>query len=334
MKSIRRTVGPFTASLGVMLAALATLGPLGSTPAAAQAYPSKPVRIVVPFAAGGGNDVVARLLATRLTQKWGQPVLVENRAGAGGNIGIAYVAKAAPDGHTILTVTNSFMINPSLYPNPGYDPIKDFEPVTMTAHSPNALVVHPSVPAKNVKELVDLLRANPDKYSVASAGTGTTSQLSIELFKQTLGLNLTNIPYNGAAPATLSVVAGTTPMTILVLPTAAPHIKSGQLRALAVTSSTRAPTFPEVPTMAEAGIAGQETLTVQGVFLPAGTPRAIINKVNEDIIALLQDPDIRQRISGVGFDVAGTTPEAFRAQVQEEVTRWARVIKAANIKIE
>ena len=300
----------------------------------AQAWPSKPVRIIVPFAPGGGNDVVSRLLAARLTQKWGQPVLVENRPGAGGNIGIALVDKAPPDGHTILTVTNSFMINPSLYPDAGYDPIKDFEPVSMTASSPNALVVHPAFAPKSVKELVDLLKANPGKYAVASAGTGTTSQLSIELFKQTLGVSLINVPYNGAAPATLSVVAGTTPMTILVLPTAATHIKAGQLRALAVTSPKRSPAFPDVPTMAEAGIPGQETLTVQGMFLPAGTPRAIVNKLHDDVVALLGDPDIRSRIGGVGFDVAGTTPEEFRAQVHEEVTRWARVIKAANIKVE
>ena len=300
----------------------------------AQAWPSKPVRIIVPFAPGGGNDVVARLLATRLTQKWGQAVLVENRPGAGGNIGIALVAKAAPDGHTILTVTNSFMINPSLYPDAGYDPIRDFEPVSMTASSPNVLVVHPAFPAKSVRELVELLRASPGKHAIASAGTGTTSQLSIELFKQTLGLSLINVPYNGAAPATLSVVAGTTPMTILVLPTAATHIKAGQLRALAVTSPQRSPVFAEVPTMAEAGIPGQEALTVQGVFLPAGTPRSIVNKLHEDIVTLLAEPDIRQRIAGVGFDVAGTSPEEFRAQVREEVTRWARVIKAANIKVE
>lgn len=302
--------------------------------AVAQGYPTKPVRIIVPFAAGGGNDVIARLLAARLSQKWGQPVLVENRVGAGGNIGIALVAKAPPDGYTILSVTNSFMINPSLYPDAGYDPIKDFEPVTMTASSPNALVVNPAFPAKNVKELVDLVRAGPDKYSIASAGTGTTSQLSIELFKQKLGLQMTNIPYNGAAPATLSVVSGTTQMTILVLPTAAAHIKSGQLRALAVTSSTRQKAFPDVPTMAEAGVPGQETLTIQGIFVPAGTPKAIAARLHDDIVELLAEPEIRQRISGLGFDVAGTTPEEFRSLVREEVTRWAKVIKAANIKVE
>ena len=168
----------------------------------------------------------------------------------------------------------------------------------------------------------------------STAGTGTTSQLSIELFKQTLGVSLINVPYNGAASATLSVVSGTTPMTILVLPTAATHIKAEQLRALAVTSPKRSPAFPQVPTMAEADIPGQETLTVQGVFLPAGTSRAIVNKLHDDIVALLAEPDIRQRIAGVGFDVAGTTPDEFRAQVQEDVTRWARVIKAANIKVE
>jgi len=302
--------------------------------AIAQGYPSKPVRIIVPFAVGGGNDVIARLLAVRLSQKWGQPVLVENRIGVGGNIGIALVAKAPADGYTILSVTNSLMINPSIYPDAGYDPVKDFEPVTMTASSPNVLVVHPSFPAKNMKELIDLVRANPNIYSIASAGTGTTSQLSIELFKQKLGLQMINIPYNGASPATLSVVSGTTQMTILVLPTAAAQVKGGLLRALAVTSSTRQRAFPELPTMAEAGVPGQETLTIQGIFVPAGTPKAIIAKLHDDIVELLAEPELRARISDLGFEVAGSTSEDFRVLVREEFSRWAKVIKAANIKVE
>jgi len=307
---------------------------LGPAPAAAQAWPNKPLKIVVPFAPGGGNDVIARLLATRLAPRLGQPVLVENRPGAGGNIGIGMVAKSAPDGYTVLTVTNSLMINPSLYPNTPYDPVKDLDPVMIMASSPNVLVVHPSVAAKTVQEFITAIKASPGSLSMASAGTGTTSQLSIELFKQTLGLNFINVPYNGSAPATQSVLAGQTTASILVLPTTTGHVKAGMLRALAVTAEKRSPALPDVPTMAEAGVAGQETETIQGMLVPAGTPAAIINRLHDEVRAVLAEPEIRQIISKQGFDVVAGTPEEFRADIKVEYARWAKVIKAGNIKVE
>ncbi|HEY4370889.1 MAG TPA: tripartite tricarboxylate transporter substrate binding protein [Burkholderiales bacterium] len=300
----------------------------------AQTWPAKPVKIIVPFSPGGGNDVMARLLATRLAPRLGQPVLVENHPGAGGNIGINIVARAPADGYTVLTVTNSLMINPSLYPNTPYDPIKDFDPVMIMASSPNVLVVHPSVTAKSVQELVAAIKAEPGKFSMASAGTGTTSQLSIELFKQTLGLNFINVPYNGSAPAMQSVVGGQTQASISVLPTFTALIKSGRLRALAVTAAKRSPALPDVPTMAEAGVPGQETETIQGMLLPAGTPAAILKRLHDEVESVLNEPEIRTVISKQGFEVVAGTPEAFRDDIKVEYARWAKVIKAGNIKVE
>ncbi|HEX4327620.1 MAG TPA: tripartite tricarboxylate transporter substrate binding protein [Burkholderiales bacterium] len=303
-------------------------------PAAAQPYPNKPIRIIVPFSPGGGNDVIARLLAVKLAPRLGQPVLVENRPGAGGNIGIGVVAKSPADGYTVLTVTNSLMINPSLYPSTPYDPVKDFEPVMIMASSPNVLVVHPSVQAKTVQELIAVIKAAAGKFSMASAGTGTTSQLSIELFKQTLGLNFINIPYNGSAPSTQSVVAGQTNAAILVLPTTTGHVRAGQLRALAVTADKRSPALPDVPTMAEAGVPGQETETIQGMLLPAGTPPAIVARLHDEVKSVLDEPEVRQIIGKQGFEVVAGTQEDFRADIKAEYARWAKVIKAGNIKVE
>ncbi|MDB5803792.1 MAG: extra-cytoplasmic solute receptor protein [Betaproteobacteria bacterium] len=319
------------AALGVAFAAALALG---SSYAGAQAWPAKAVKIIVPFSPGGGNDVIARLLATRLAPRLGQPVLVENHPGAGGNIGINIVAKSPADGYTVLTVTNSLMINPSLYPNTPYDPVRDFDPVMIMASSPNVLVVHPSVAAKTVQELMTAIKASPGTFSMASAGTGTTSQLSIELFKQTLGLNFINVPYNGSAPSTQSVVGGQTNAAILVLPTTTAHVKGGRLRALAVTAEKRSPALPDVPTMAEAGVAGQETETIQGMLLPAGTPPAVIKRLHDEVAAVLAEPEIRQIISKQGFDVVAGSPEEFRADIKTEYARWAKVIKAGNIKVE
>lgn len=287
---------------------------------------------MVPFAPRGGNDVIARLLARKLSDSLGQQVVVENRPGAGGNIGIGYVAKSAPDGYTILTVTNSFMVNPSLYANAPYDPFKDFVPLTLIASSPNVLAVHPSFPANTLTELIAVIKSHPGKYSIASGGSGTTSQLSIEQFKLTLGLDLTAVPFNGAAPAIQSTIAGHTPLTIIVLPSTVPHIKAGQLRALAVTSSRRSPTVPDVPTMAEAGVAGQETETIQGALVPAGTPQSIVARLHEEIVKALALPDVKERITSLGFTVVANKPGEFGAQISAEVAKWSKLIKAANIK--
>jgi tripartite-type tricarboxylate transporter receptor subunit TctC len=313
---------------------LASILCLASGGAAHADYPDKPVRVVVPVAAGGGVDVMARLLAQKLTERLGKQFFVENQAGAGGNIGMANAAKAAPDGYTILVVSSSFVVNPSLYSRVPYDPYKDFAPVTIAGDSPNVLVVNPSVPAKNVKELVDLIRANPGKYNFASAGTGTTPHLSGELFKLSLKLDLVHVPFNGAGPAIQSTVAGHTPIAFTALPPTTAHVKEGRLRALAVTSKKRSSALPDVPTMEEAGLKDQEADTMQGILVPAGTPKEIVDRLHREIAAIVATPEIKERFDVLGFEPVANTPEEFAARIKVEIDKWGRVIKAAHIKVE
>jgi tripartite-type tricarboxylate transporter receptor subunit TctC len=300
----------------------------------AQAWPSKPVRMIVPFAPGGPTDVMARILAQKLSETFGHQFIVENRAGAGGNIGMGIVAKSAPDGYTVLVASSSYVVNPSLYAKAGYDPYKDFAPVTVAAASPNVLVVHPSLPAKSVQELVALVRSNPGKHNYAQPGTGTTPHLSGELFRLTFKLDIVNVPFSGAGPAVASAVGNQTPIAFVALPPAAPHIKSGALRALAVTSAKRVPTLPEVPTMAEAGAPGQEAETMQGVLLPAGTPREIVDRLQREIVRVVALPDVKERLAALGFEPVANTPEEFAAHIKAEISKWAGVIREAGIKIE
>ena len=307
---------------------------MSAMPAAAQAWPNKPVKVLVGFAPGGPTDVMARLLSQKIGESLSQQFVVENRPGAGGNISMGIAAKSPPDGYTILFTSSAFVVNPSLYRSIPYDPYKDFVPVTKAGTSPNVMVVNPAVPAKTPKELIEVIRANPGKYSFATAGMGTTPDLAGELFRMTYNLDAVRVPFNGAAPAFASTLANQTPIAFGALPPAAEMIKAGQLRPLAVAANHRSPMIPDVPTMAEAGIPDQESDTWQGVFLPAGTPRPIVDQLYREVLKALAQPDVKQRLGEIGFEAIGNTPEQFTQNIKDEIQKWAKVIKAANIKVE
>src|SRR5262245_21281071 len=302
--------------------------------ARAQAYPTRPVRIIVPFAAGGPSDVIARLVAQKLTERLGKQFYVENQTGAGGNLAMGNAARSTPDGYTILFVTSSYVVNPSLYPRVPYDPYKDFAPLTVAADAPNMLLVHPSLPAKAVKGLVDLIKINPGKYSYAHAGIGTTPHLSGEMFTLAASLDLLSVPFNGAGPAAQSAVAGHTPMVFTSVPTVLGLVKDARLRALAVAAKSRAAALPDVPTMEEAGFKGQESNTFQGMIVPAATPKEIRDLLYREIVKALNLPDVRARLEALGLDVVADSPEEFAALIKEEIVKWGNVIRAANIKPE
>src|SRR5262245_8799866 len=277
-----RTVLRFGIALGLLF---------GAGPALAQTYPERPVKVVVPFAAAGPTDVIARVLADKLSTSLGKQFYVENRPGAGGNTGTAAVAQSPADGHTLIVVSTGFMVNPSLFAKVPYDPVKDFAPISVVAVSPNVMTVHPSVPAKTVKELVEVVKANPGKYSFAAPGVGSTPHLSGEIFRISQGIDMVTVQFTGAGPAIQNTVGGHTPVAFTALPPAAPQIKDGKLRALVVTSEKRVPSLPDVPTVAEAGLAGQEAYTLTGVLAPAGTPKAIIDQLHGEIVKMVKLPD-------------------------------------------
>lgn len=322
-----------TKTIGSALAFCAQLLLSGACLAQASGYPDHPVKIIVPFAPAGPTDVSARLIAQKLSEQLKQQFFIENQGGAGGNLGMGNAAKAAPDGYTILFVSSSYVVNPSLYAKVPYDPYKDFLPVTMAGDAPNLLSVHPSVPAKNVKELVGLIKAG--KYNnFAHAGVGTTPHLSGELFRLTFGLDLSAIPFPGAGPAIQSAVGGHTPILFSSLPPAVPMIKDGKLRALAVSSRKRAEVLPDVPTFAEEGLADQEADTFQAVLVPAGTPKEIVALLHREIVKAVASPEVKERFAMLGFDAVANTPEEFAAQIKVEIPKWGKVIKAANIRVE
>ena len=298
----------------------------------AQAYPARPVRVIVPYAAGGPNDTVARIITQKLSERWGQSFYIENIPAGAGNVGTALAARAAPDGYTIVIVTSSFFINPGLYARIGYDPVKDFSPLTMIASAPHVLAVHPSFPARDVKEFVDEVKANPGKYNYASAGVGQSSHLAGELFKLSFGLDLVHVPFNGAAPAIISTIGGHTPVCFISLPGAAANIKEGKLRALAATGAKRVRAFPDVPTMAEAGFANQESIFMQGILFPAGTPKAIIDQWYGEIARIAAMPEIKEHLTTLGLEPVVNTPEEFGAQIASEAARWTRAIREARIR--
>ena len=294
-------------------------------------YPDRPVKIIVPFAAAGPTDVVARLIAQKLSEKYGQQFYTENMGGAGGNLGMAAVARSPADGYTILFSSSSYTVNPSLYAKSPYDPDRDFAPVTKAAGSPNGLFVHPSIPAKSVKELVDLLKANPGKYTFASPGIGTTPHLSSELFKLTFGLDFALAPFPGGGPSIQSVVGGHTPMCFQAIPPATPLVKDGKLRALAITAKTRSPALPDVPTLDELGIKGQEAETMQGVLVPAGTPKPIVDLLQTEIARIVNLPDVRDKMLAMGLEPDGMSPAEFAAYIKADVAKWKKVIADAKI---
>lgn len=316
------------------LAAGAAVLQSGRRAALAQSYTTKPVRVVVPFAPAGPADVLARLLTAKLSQSLHQQFYIENQAGAGGNLGMGTAARAAPDGYTIAVVSTSFVVNPSLYPKIPYDPYKDFAPITLAAVSPNVLVVHPSIPSANVKELIAFLKTNPGKYSFAHSGVGTTPHLSGEMFRRSQSLDIVAVPFGGSAPAIQSVLAGHTPVGFTVMTPAVPLVKEGKLKCLAVTTPKRSSALPDVPTLAESGLTGQEADTLLGIVAPAHTPEAIVAQLNREIAAVMKQPDAVEKLVALGFDSILSTPEEFAARIKTDIAKWAGVIKAANIKIE
>jgi tripartite-type tricarboxylate transporter receptor subunit TctC len=304
-------------------------------PAKAQDYPSKPIRLVVPFAAGGATDVLARLVGERLTASLGQQVVVDNRPGAGGNIGSDIVARAEPDGYTILMgAVGTHAINPSLYPKMPYDPVKDFAPVTLVASVPNVLVVNPEVPAKSVQELIDLAKAKPGELNFASSGNGTSIHVSGELFKAMTGTDIVHVPYKGSGPAVTDLLGGQVQMMFDNMPSSLPHVKAGKLRALGVTSAKRSPALPEVPTIAEAGVPGYDATSWFGILAPAGTPEPVVTRLQGAIVQALGEPEMRQRMADLGAEPVGDTPAEFGQFITAELAKWAKVVNDAGVKLE
>jgi tripartite-type tricarboxylate transporter receptor subunit TctC len=301
-------------------------------PALAQDYPSRPVRLVVPFAAGGPNDIIARLVGGRLSDALGQPIVVENRPGAGGNIGTDFVAKAPPDGYTLLSAgPGSLIINPLLGAVP-YDTARDFAPVSLMASAPNVLVVHPSLPAKSVTELIELARARPRQLNYASGGPGSTPHLSGALFAVMAGIDIVHIPYKGTGPASADLLGGQVQMAFFGIPPLLPHIKSGKLRALAVTGKRRSPELPEVPTVDEAGLRGYEVSPWYGLLVPAATPRAIVARLNAEVAKIVRGAEMKDRLASQGAEPVGGTPEDYAAVIRADTATWARVIKEAGLR--
>jgi tripartite-type tricarboxylate transporter receptor subunit TctC len=290
---------------------------------------------MVPFPAGGSTDLVARVVAERMGTELGQPIIVENRGGAGGNIGSAAVAKADPDGYTILMGTvATHALNPALYRKMPYDAVADFAPVALLVVVPNVLVVNPDFPAKNVQELITLLKEKPGEYSYASSGNGTPLHLSGELFKTMAGVDMVHIPYKGAGPALIDVMGGHVPIMFDNLPSSTEHIRAGKLRGLAVTTAQRAPSMPDLPTVAESGLPGYETYTWNALFAPAGTPREIIDRLNTAARAAVADPKVQAKLQDVGAMPKGSTPEELASHVQAELAKWAPIVKASGAQID
>ena len=296
-------------------------------------YPNKPVRFIVPFSAGGGADIVARAIAQRLGELLGQPVVVDNRTGAAAIIGMEAAAKSAPDGYTIvLGQTGPNSINPGLYEHLPYDAVKDFAPVTLATTYPYVMVVHPSVPAKTVKEFIDYARTKPGELTFASAGTGAANHLAAELFASMSGVKLVHVPYKASAPALVDVIAGHVSMMLDPVITCLPHVKQGKLRALGVTSLKRSPVASDLPTLAETGLPGYEAIGWHGVFAPAGTPREIVDRLNAEIAKALRTAEIRARFAEQGAEPVGNTPEQFQEFLKGDLAKWTQVIKAAGVR--
>ena len=301
-------------------------------PARSQTYPPRPVRVIVPVTAGGPVDVITRTIVQQLIERWGGQFHVENLPTGAGNMATAAAAKALPDGHTVMTVTTALVINPSLYANLSYDPVRDFAPITLIGASPHVLVAHPALPAANVRELVALVKAGPGKYSYASPGTGQSGQLAGEMFRLESGLDLAHVPFNGATPAITSTIAGHTQIAFMSLAAAAGSIKGGSLRALAVTSAQRSGVFPDIPTMAEAGIPDQESSFWQGMVFPAATPKDITDRWHRDIVEVVASPEMRKRLAAMSFEPVTSSPQEFSALIRSEIQKWRNVIDGANIK--
>ena len=314
---------------------IAIITTLYATVGVAQTYPSKAMRLIVGFPPGGGTDIVSRVIAQRLSEWYGQAVVVENRSGATGSIGADALAKSAPDGYTIMMGhANSHAISPNLVAKLPYDPIKDFAPVAYVGYVPNVLSLHPSVPAKNMKELVTLLKANPGKYTYASSGNGSSQHLSGEMFRLLTGVNIVHVPYKGSGDGIRDLVAGVVSMNFDTMPPVLPHLKDGRLRGLGISTPKRLSQLPDVPTFAEEGLTGFEILNWYGVMAPAATPREIVMKLNTDINRAMREPDVRTRLEQVGTQLREMTPEEFGTFMRAELAKYGKLVKDANIRLE
>jgi len=312
-------------ALGVALCSVSAL-------VQAQTYPAKPIRFIVPFPPGAGNDIIARAIALRLTEVFGQPIIVDNRPGGGGMLGIMALAKAAPDGHTIaMGSTSTLAINPAMNRKLPFDAQRDIAPISLLGSAPFILAVHPSVPAQSVKELVALAKARPGVLNYSSAGTGVTNHLAAEIFKSMTGTDIAHVPYKGAAPAMFEAIAGQVQLTFGPMLSTLPHTRSGKLRALGVTRGTRSPVAPEIPTIAESGVPGYEVLNWYGMVAPASTPAGIVNRVQRESVQILNAKDIRDRLTSEGADVIGNTPAQFAAFIKAEIPKWASAVKTAKV---
>jgi tripartite-type tricarboxylate transporter receptor subunit TctC len=316
------------------LALCAFLWMAGAHAASAQSYPAKAVRFIVPFPPGGPTDILGRVVATRLAEAWAVPVVPDNRPGAGGNIGTEQCARSPADGYTVCMLSIAQTISPSIYRKLAFDPVRDLAHVTLLATLPSLLVVHPSLPVRSVRELVVLARARPGALSYASGGTGTSTQLLMEWLKLEAGLNIVHVPYKGSGPALVDQVSGQIEVAFTTIIAVLPHVQSGRLRALAVSTRERFPSLPAVPAVAEAGIRDFDGGSWQGIVMPAGAPREAVDRASHDLVNMLRAPDTRERILAMGGITLGNTPEEFSAFVQAEVGKWAKVVKAAGIRPE
>jgi tripartite-type tricarboxylate transporter receptor subunit TctC len=320
----------FLRSVGVAVLALGLAGGVH-----AQTYPTKPIRLIAPFPPGGSTDLLARLVAQRLSEAWGQQVIVENRAGAGGTIGVELAARAAPDGYTIVMGhVGTFGFNPSLYPKLPYDAIRDFAPITNLAFVPNGMAVHPSLPVKTAGDFVKMAKARPGELMFGSGGNGSAAHLAAEYFRLVAKIQLVHVPYKGTGPAMIDLIAGQITMMITGMTALMPHVKSGKLKLLGVATLKRLPSMPDVPTIAETGVPGFDANQWYGVLAPAATPRDIVMKLNTEIVRILRRPDVKERLAADGAEPIGNTPEEFGAFIKTEIARWAPVVKASGAKPE
>jgi tripartite-type tricarboxylate transporter receptor subunit TctC len=295
-------------------------------------YPNKPLKLILPFPPGGGTDILGRVIAERLSANLGQPVVTENRGGAGGNVGAEAAARSSPDGYTIVLVAPSLAISPTLYSKLNYDPVKDLAPISLVATVPNVMITHPSVPAQTLQEFIALVRSRPGAMNFGSGGSGTSNHLAGELFNIVAGTKLVHIPYKGVNLAMQDVLSGQVHLVFIGIPAAAPHIKAGRLRALALVAPQRTLALPEVPTVAEAGLKDFEVTTWYGVMAPAGTPRPVITRLNSELVKIMHTPDTKERLAGMATDPLTSTPEEFAAYLKQEIAKWGDVVRKANLK--
>jgi len=320
--------------MSIWAALLAAAGLHAGAQAQAQTFPSRPVRIVVPFAPGGATDALARAMAQKMSESWGQPVVVENKPGAAGNIGTEFVARAPADGYTMLMAINSHAINASLYSKLGYDPIKDFQPVSLFAIAPNVLAAHPSLPANTVQELIKLAQARPGEISYGSAGSGSGSHLAGALFANLAGVQMTHVPYKGVTPAVTDLIGGQISLSFSVYSVVDPHIKAGKLKAIAVTSAKRSPYAPTLPTVAESGLKGFDVVSWFGLLVPATTPKEVVAKIHDEVARIAKLPDVKEKFASQGIDLVGNTPTEFADFIKQDWAVWDKVIKSTGIKME